>query len=122
MIEQLIMPRITISGEEVEAVQKRLENNKGETEYFLSEIYLPIESNTPEAQVRDAVANLFLLDLAANLGGRAVPGEARTEIVAVWQNGEIVGMAGLHPTVILDAHAGKEVIKRDTQIIALADT
>ncbi len=58
MIQQLIMPRITISDEEVEAVQKRLENNKGETEYFLSEIYLPIESNTPEAQVRDAVANL----------------------------------------------------------------
>jgi len=60
---------------------------------------------------RDAVANLFLLDLAANLGGRSVPGEPRTEIVAVWQNGEIVGMAGLHPTVILDAHADKEAVE-----------
>jgi RimJ/RimL family protein N-acetyltransferase len=60
---------------------------------------------------RDAVANLFLLDLAANLGGRSVPGEPRTEIVAVWQNGEIVGMAGLHPTVILDANAGKEAVE-----------
>jgi RimJ/RimL family protein N-acetyltransferase len=60
---------------------------------------------------RDAVANLFLLDLAANLGGRPVPGEARTEIVAVWQNGEIVGMAGIHPTVILDANAGKEAVE-----------
>jgi len=60
---------------------------------------------------RDSVANLFLLDLAANLGGRSVPGEARTEIVALWQNGEIVGMAGLHPTVILDAHAGKEAVE-----------
>ena len=60
---------------------------------------------------RDAVANLFLLDLAANLGGRSAPGEARTEIVAAWQNGEIVGMAGLHPTVILDANAGKEAVE-----------
>jgi len=60
---------------------------------------------------RDAVANLFLLDLAANLGGHSVPGEARTEIVAAWQNGEIVGMVGLHPTVILDAHAGEEVVE-----------
>jgi len=60
---------------------------------------------------RDAVANLFLLDLAANLGGRSAPGEARTEIVAAWQNGEIVGMAGLHPTVILDANARKEAVE-----------
>jgi RimJ/RimL family protein N-acetyltransferase len=51
------------------------------------------------------------LDLAANLGGRSAPGEPRTEIVAVWQNGEIVGMAGLHPTVILDAHADKEAVE-----------
>lgn len=60
---------------------------------------------------RDAVANLFLLDLAANLGRRPAPGEARAEIVAVWQKGEIVGMAGLHPTVILDANAGKDAVE-----------
>lgn len=58
LIQQRIVPRITISDEEVEAVQKRLENNKGKSEYLLSEIYLPVESNTPEGQVRDAVANL----------------------------------------------------------------
>jgi len=60
---------------------------------------------------RDAVANLFLLDLAANLGRRSAAGEAQPEIVAVWQNGEIVGMAGLHPTVILDANAGAEAVE-----------
>ena len=60
---------------------------------------------------RDAVANLFLLDLAANLGERSVPGEARTEIVAAWQDGEIVGMVGLHPTVILDANVGEEAVE-----------
>jgi RimJ/RimL family protein N-acetyltransferase len=60
---------------------------------------------------RDAVDNLFLLDLAANLGRRPGPGEAQTEIVAVWQKGEIVAVAGLHPTVILDANAGKEAVE-----------
>jgi RimJ/RimL family protein N-acetyltransferase len=60
--------------------------------------------------VRDAVANLFLLDLAANLGRPPVPGEPRTELVAAWQRGEIVGVLGLHPTVILDADAGRDVV------------
>jgi len=52
---------------------------------------------------RDAVANLFLLDLAARLGTPPAPGENRTRIVAAWRDDQIVGMAGLHPTVILDA-------------------
>ena len=60
---------------------------------------------------RDAVANLFLLDLAARLGAPPVPGETRTKIVAAWRDDEIVGMAGLHPTVILDANAGEEAIE-----------
>jgi ribosomal protein S18 acetylase RimI-like enzyme len=60
---------------------------------------------------RDAVANLFLLDLAARLGKPPAPGEARTKIVAAWRGDQIVGMAGLHPTVILDANAGKEAIE-----------
>ncbi len=60
---------------------------------------------------RDAVANLFLLDLAARLGKPPSPGEARTKIVAAWRGDEIVGMAGLHPTVILDANAGQEAVE-----------
>lgn len=58
LIQEQIMARITISDEEVEAVQQRLENNKGKSEYLLSEIYLPVESNTPETQVRNAVVDL----------------------------------------------------------------
>lgn len=58
VIQERIMTRITISDEEVESVQQRLENNKGKSEYLLSEIYLPVESNTPETQVRNAVADL----------------------------------------------------------------
>jgi ribosomal protein S18 acetylase RimI-like enzyme len=60
---------------------------------------------------RDAVANLFLLDLAARLGSPPAPGETRTKIVGAWRDDEIVGMAGLHPTVILDANAGKETVE-----------
>jgi len=60
---------------------------------------------------RDAVANLFLMDLTARLGTPPSPGETRTKIVGAWRNGEIVGMAGLHPTVILDAHAGEEAVE-----------
>lgn len=60
---------------------------------------------------RDAVANLFLLDLAANLGRPTGPGETRTEIVAAWRNGEIVGMVGLRPTVILDADADQDAVE-----------
>tara|TARA_R110000824_G_scaffold7508_8_gene33535 strand:- start:6060 stop:7334 length:1275 start_codon:yes stop_codon:yes gene_type:complete len=58
LIEARIMPRITISDEEVEAVRQAMEANKGKTEYLMSEIYLPIEPSAPEAQVRDSVANL----------------------------------------------------------------
>ena len=60
---------------------------------------------------REPVANLFLLDLAARLGAPPVPGETRAKIVAAWRDDEIVGMAGLHPTVILDANAGKEAVE-----------
>jgi ribosomal protein S18 acetylase RimI-like enzyme len=60
---------------------------------------------------RDALANLFLLDLAARLGAPPAPGETRTKIVGAWRDDEIVGMAGLHPTVILDANAGKEAVE-----------
>lgn len=59
---------------------------------------------------RDAVGNLFLLDLTAKLGTRAEPGESRTELVGVWRDDELVAMAGLRPSVVLDANAGDEAI------------
>jgi ribosomal protein S18 acetylase RimI-like enzyme len=59
---------------------------------------------------RDAVANLFLLDLANHLGKAPSPGEARAEIAAAWKGSEIVGVAGLYPTLILDVRADEEAI------------
>jgi predicted GNAT family acetyltransferase len=60
---------------------------------------------------RDAVSNLFLLDLTAKLGSRAEPGESRTELVGVWRDEELVAMAGLRPSVVLDAHASEEAVQ-----------
>jgi RimJ/RimL family protein N-acetyltransferase len=60
---------------------------------------------------RDAVANLFLLDLTARLGKPPAPGETRTKIAAAWRDDQIVGIAGLRPTVILDANAGEEAVE-----------
>lgn len=59
---------------------------------------------------RDAVGNLFLLDLTAKLGTRPEAGESRTELVGVWRDDELVAMAGLRPSVVLDANAGDEAI------------
>ena len=60
---------------------------------------------------RDALSNLFLLDLTARLGDPPEPGESQTEIVGAWRGGEIVGMAGLRPSVVFDAEAGTDVVE-----------
>lgn len=58
VIQRRIIPRITISEEEVIAVQEKLKANKGKSEYFLSEIYLPLERDTDESQLRNSAQNL----------------------------------------------------------------
>jgi predicted GNAT family acetyltransferase len=60
---------------------------------------------------RDTVANLFLLDLVSRLGSPAEPGESRTEIVGAWRDGELAGIAGLRPSVVLDAAADADAIR-----------
>ncbi len=60
---------------------------------------------------RDARANLLLLDLTDRMGSPPSPGEMKTEIVAAWRGGEIVGVAGLRPSVVLDARVGPEAVE-----------
>ena len=60
---------------------------------------------------QDPAANLFLLDLAARLGAPPAPGETRTEIVGAWRDGELVGLAGLRPSVVLDAAIPPEAVQ-----------
>jgi RimJ/RimL family protein N-acetyltransferase len=59
---------------------------------------------------RDALANLFLLDLTARLGSPPWPGEVPTEIASAWRGGEIVGLAGLRPSVVFDAGIEAEAL------------
>jgi RimJ/RimL family protein N-acetyltransferase len=61
-----------------------------------------------ECQARD---NLYLLDLTARLGQAPAPGEMSTEIAGAWRNGELVGLAGLRPSVVLDAEVREEAIE-----------
>ena len=56
-----------------------------------------------EYLARESRANLFLFDLVARLGRRAGAGEIRPEIVAAWRRDEIIGVAGLRPSVVLGA-------------------
>ena len=60
---------------------------------------------------RDAEANLLLLDLTERLGAPPSPGEAHAEIVGAWRGEELVGMAGLRPSVVLDASARPEAVE-----------
>ncbi len=60
---------------------------------------------------RNARANLLLLDLTERMGFPPSPGEMKTEIVAAWRGGEIVGVAGLRPSVVLDARVGPEAVE-----------
>jgi ribosomal protein S18 acetylase RimI-like enzyme len=59
---------------------------------------------------RDARANLFLLDLTERMGARPPPGEMHTEVIGAWRDGEVVGVAGLRPSIVFDAHATPECV------------
>jgi RimJ/RimL family protein N-acetyltransferase len=59
---------------------------------------------------RSPERNLFLLDVVARLGLPPPSGEFRSEVAAAWQDDEVVGVAALRPTVVLDAEATPEAI------------
>jgi RimJ/RimL family protein N-acetyltransferase len=55
--------------------------------------------------------NLFLFDLVAQLGQTPAPGEARAELVGAFDDGRLVGLAALRPSVMLDAQLGPEALE-----------
>ncbi len=59
---------------------------------------------------RSPERNLFLLDLAGRLGLPPPAGELRSEVAAVWFGDEVIGVAALRPSVVLDADATPEAI------------
>jgi predicted GNAT family acetyltransferase len=54
--------------------------------------------------------NLFLIDLVGRIGGPSLPGEARTRALAARRGGQLVGVAALQPTVVLDAELEAPVL------------
>jgi RimJ/RimL family protein N-acetyltransferase len=58
---------------------------------------------------RSARLNLFLLDLALRLG-EAAPGRARNELLGAWQDDDLVGVASVQPSLVLDATAEPEAL------------
>ncbi len=59
---------------------------------------------------RDPLQNLFLLDLTDRLGLPPPPGEMAAEVACAWREGELVGVAGLRPSVIFDGGASPDVV------------
>jgi RimJ/RimL family protein N-acetyltransferase len=53
---------------------------------------------------RAARLNLYLLDLALGLGEPST-GRVRSELLGAWREGELVGVASLQPSLVLDATA-----------------
>lgn len=54
-----VAPKINITKEEVASVRQTLEKNRGKNEYFLSEIFVPVETRAQEANVRETVNGLL---------------------------------------------------------------
>ncbi len=55
--------------------------------------------------------NLALADLALRLGEPARSGEVRAELLAAFRGRELVGVAGLQPSVVLDATAERDTLE-----------
>jgi len=58
----------------------------------------------------DPRGNLLLTDLAERVGEAPPPGEMRSELVGAFRGGELVGVAALRPTVVLDSRMEPEAV------------
>jgi RimJ/RimL family protein N-acetyltransferase len=52
---------------------------------------------------RDPIANLLLIDTAGRLGEVPAPGETPPEMVGAWQDGELVAVGSLRPSIAFSA-------------------
>ncbi len=60
---------------------------------------------------RNPRQNLFLLDLTARLGAPQAVGELPTEIVCAWQDGRVVGVVALRPSIVFDSAVSADVLE-----------
>lgn len=64
-----------------------------------------------EHLARNPRQNLFLLDLTGRLGAPQAKGELPTEIVCAWQDGRVVGVAAVRPSVVFDSAVSADVLE-----------
>ncbi len=59
---------------------------------------------------RSPLHNLQLLDLASALGGASPATEAQPQLVGAWRRRELVGVASLRPSLVLDSGVDEEML------------
>jgi RimJ/RimL family protein N-acetyltransferase len=55
--------------------------------------------------------NLLLIDAVHSLGGVAVPGEARSDVLAAFEDGALAGVASLQPSLAVERGTDPEVLE-----------
>ncbi|MEP5699983.1 MAG: SurA N-terminal domain-containing protein, partial [Sneathiella sp.] len=59
VVRRRIVPRVNITEEEIEALRKQMQANKGKSEYLLSEIFIPVDQQSDEPKVRKLLNDLL---------------------------------------------------------------
>ena len=59
VIRRHVVPRVNVTEEEVETLRKKMLANKGQNEYLLSEIFIPVSSQSDEPKVRKLMNDLL---------------------------------------------------------------
>lgn len=112
-VGRVLLPRVTVGEDEIDEILEHLKNRKGQTEYLVSEILLPVDQPEQENEVRRtaqrlleelkkgasfaAVARQFSQAPSASVGGdlgwipEATMNEELRRIVSGMDKGEIVG-------------------------------
>lgn len=71
---------------------------------------------------REAHHNLLLMEMAASVGQAPTPSEQPPRVVAAWRAGELVGVASLRPSVVVDFEMSDEVLDVCLPYIASVET
>lgn len=58
VVQKEIRPRIALSDGDIDAEVARLEKKEGQEEFFVAEIFMPVNDNAAESDVRKAATNL----------------------------------------------------------------
>jgi ribosomal protein S18 acetylase RimI-like enzyme len=67
---------------------------------------------------REARRNLMLLEMVASVGHRGPSGELPPQIIAAWRDRQIVGIASLRPSVVLDAEMDEPTLAACLPLLA----